>query len=131
MVLGCLPSASLTEHKWYLGGRKKLPLKPPTELTIEDEVFAALWRAITKAKVREARKNKWISTENWRLVDKRVSARRDPAKGQDIKRRLGRAIKASLEVDRRRRAYEAGVEAETMGGADPPLIQEASNRIQG
>ena len=46
MVLGCLPSASLTEHKRYLGGRKKLPLKPPTEPTREDEFFAALRMAI-------------------------------------------------------------------------------------
>ena len=30
MVLGCLYINSLTEHKRYLGGRKKLPLKPPT-----------------------------------------------------------------------------------------------------
>ena len=38
MVLGCLTSASLTEHKRYLGGG----LKPPTEPTREDKVFAAL-----------------------------------------------------------------------------------------
>ena len=30
MVLGRLPSASLTKHKAYLGGRKTLPLKPQT-----------------------------------------------------------------------------------------------------
>ena len=48
MVLGCLPSASLTEHKRYLRGRKQLPLKPPTEPMREDEVFAALRRAVQK-----------------------------------------------------------------------------------
>ena len=31
-------------------------------------------------------KNAWISEETWRLVDKRVSARRDPRKGQALKR---------------------------------------------
>ena len=78
MVLGCLPSASLTEHKRYLRGRKKLPLKPPTEPTREDKVFAALRRSVPKARAREAKRNEWISTETWRLVDDRVSARRDP-----------------------------------------------------
>ena len=33
MVLSCLPSASLTEHNRYLGGRKKWPLRPPTKPT--------------------------------------------------------------------------------------------------
>ena len=42
MVLGFLHSASLTEHTRYLGGRKKLPLRPPTEPTREDKIFAAL-----------------------------------------------------------------------------------------
>ena len=122
MVLGCLPSASLTEHKRYLGGRKKLPLKPPTEPTREDEVFAALRRAVLKARLREAWRNEWISTETWRLVNEIVSTRQDPAKGQAIKRRLGRAIKVSLAADRRRRADEAGAEVEALVGADPPLI---------
>ena len=110
MVLVCLPSASLTEHKRYLGGRKKLPMKPPTESTREDEVFASLRRAVPKARVREARQNEWILTETWRLVYERVSVRRDPAKGQAIKMRLGRAIKVSLAEDRRRHADEGGVE---------------------
>ena len=131
MVLGCLPSASLTENKQYLGGRKKLPLKPPTEPTREDGVFAALRRAVPKARAREARQNEWISTEMWRLADKRVSVRWDPAKGQAIKRRLGSAIKASLAADQRRRADEAGTEVEALMGAERPLIQEAWRRIQG
>ena len=33
MVLGCRYSASLEEHTQYLGGQKKLPLRPPTETT--------------------------------------------------------------------------------------------------
>ena len=70
-------------------------------------------------------------TEAWRLVDERVSARQDLAKGQDIKRRLGRAIKASLAEDRIQRAGEVGAEVEALVGADPPLIQEAWHRIQG
>ena len=31
MVLGCLPSAPLSETKRYLGGRKRWPVRPPTE----------------------------------------------------------------------------------------------------
>ena len=51
--------------------------------------------------------------------------------GQAIKRRLGRAIKASLAADRRRRAYEVGAEVEALVGSDPLLIKEAWHRIQG
>ena len=65
------------------------------------------------------------------LVDKRVSARRDPRKGQAIKRKLGRAVKVSLAADRKRRADEEGAEVEALVVADPPLIQEASYCIQG
>ena len=108
-----------------------MPLRPPKEPTREDNIFAVLRRAVPKVKAREARQNKWISAETWRLVDKRVSARRDPEKGQALTRRLGRAIKASLAVDRIRRADEAGEEVEALVGADPPLIQEACHRIQG
>ena len=70
-------------------------------------------------------------TEAWRLVDERVSALRDSAKGQAVRRRLRRAIKASLTADRRRRAEEAGAEVEALVGEEPPLIQEAWHRIQG
>ena len=79
--------------------------------------------------MREASKNEWILTETWRLSDERVSARRDPAKGQTIRRRLGRAIKANMMVDRRQRAEEAGAEVEALVGVDPPLIQEAWHRV--
>ena len=70
----------------------------------------ALRRSVLKAKAQEARRNEWILAETWRLVDKRVSACRDPAKEQALKRRLGRAIKESLAADWRRRAEEAGAE---------------------
>ena len=84
MVLGCLISASLREHVRYLGGRKRLPLRPPTEPTREDRIFAALRRAILKLRAREARKNAWISAATWRLVHERVSVHRDIAKYQAL-----------------------------------------------
>ena len=40
MVLGCVQSASLKDHTRYLGGRKRLPLRPPTEPTREDTIFS-------------------------------------------------------------------------------------------
>ena len=122
MVPGCLHSASLTEHTRYLGGRKKLPLQPPTEPTREDKIFAALRRAVPKTQAQEARKNEWISAETWRLVDKRVSACRDPAKGQTIIRRLVCSIMEILTADRRWRAEEAGAEVEALVGEDPPPL---------
>ena len=57
MFLGCLYSAPLREHTRYLGGRKRLPLRPPTAPTREDGIFAALQRAVPKPLVREAGKN--------------------------------------------------------------------------
>ena len=86
MVLCCLPSASLTEHKRFLGGRKRWPMSPPTKPTRVGKLFTALRRAVPKAQPRAARRNAWILEETWRLVDERVSARQDPQKGQALKR---------------------------------------------
>ena len=52
MVLGCLPSAPLTETKRYLGGRKRWPVRPPVKPTRTDELFAALQIAVPKEKPR-------------------------------------------------------------------------------
>ena len=120
-----------TEHKRYLGGRKRWPVRPPREPTRTDQLFAALRRAVPKAQPREARRNAWISESTWRLIDKRVSARRDPRYRKAYKRRLGKAVHKSLETDRRRRADKAGAEVEALVKADPPLIQEAWYRLQG
>ena len=131
MVLGCLSSAPLLATKRYLGGRKRWPVRPPTEPSRTDNLFAALRRAVPKPTPREARRNAWISEETWRLIDERVSTRRDPRYGQADRQRLGKEIKKSLAQDRRRRTEEAGAEVEVMMKADPPLIQEAWYRLQG
>ena len=125
MVLGCLHSAYLREHVRYLGGRKRLPLRPPTEPTREDTIFAALWRAVPKPRAREARKNEWILETTWRIFDKRVSACGVIAKDQDLTWRLGYAIRAGLRKDRKQRPEEAEAEVEALLGLDPPLQQEA------
>ena len=118
-VLGCLHSAHLREHARYLGGRKRLPLLPSTAPTREDGIFAALRRAVPKPLDKEVRKKAWILAATWRLVDKRVSVRRDLAKDQVLIWKLGRAIKASLWDNRRRRAEEAGSKVEALMGSDP------------
>ena len=124
-------SASLKEHTQYLGEGKKLPLRPPTEPTREDTIFETLRRDVPKPRAQEARKNEWISAATWRLVDERVSARRDIAKDQTLIWRLGRAIRVGLTKDRRRRAEEAGAEVEVLLGTDPPLHLESWYRIKG
>ena len=66
MVLGCLPSASLTEQKRYLGGRKWWLVRPPEKPTWADQLFAALRRAVPKAQPREARLNACPYRGSWR-----------------------------------------------------------------
>ena len=44
-------------------------------------------------------------------------------------RRLGRAIRASLQGDRKRRAETAGQDVETLLGEDPPNPKEAWRRL--
>ena len=81
MVLGCLPSSPLTDQKRYLGRKKRWPVRLPVKSTQTDQLFAALRRALPKAQPHEARRNAWISEKTWRLIDERVSARRDPRYG--------------------------------------------------
>ena len=84
-----------------------------------------------KPKARDAQKNAWISETTWRIVDERVSARRDPAQYQALIWGLCRAIAARLNGDQRQRAEEAGDEVERLLGSDTPLHCEAWNKMQG
>ena len=102
MVVGCLRSAPEREHTRYIMGRRNLSLRPPTEPTREDRIFAALRRAVPKTHGKDRHKNEWISEETWRLVDKRVSARSMTRVHSRI-RRMGRAIRVSLLGDRKLR----------------------------
>ena len=129
MVLGCLRSASLRGHSRYLGGQKRLPLRPPTTPTRKGVLFATLRRAVLKPQAQDARKNAWISEATWTIVDERVSARRDPAKDQSLIWRLCCAIAEILKGDRRRWAEEAEAEVEALLGSYPPLHGEAWYRI--
>ena len=130
MVVGCLRSASEREHTRYIMGRRKSPLRPPTEPTREAGIFAALRRAVPKPHGRDRHKNKWFSEDTWRLVNERVSARRGTGVHARI-RRLGRAIRASLQGDRKLRVETAGQEVETLLEEDPPNAKEAWRRLKG
>ena len=106
-----------------------MPLRPPTEPTREEGIFAALRRAMPKPHGRDRHNNEWISEETWRLVDERVSAQRGTGVHARI-RRLGRAIRASLQGDRKRRVETAGQEVETLLGEEPPNPKEAWRRLK-
>ena len=67
----------------------------------------------------------------WRIINKRVSARRDLAKDQSLIQRLGCDITEILKGYRRRRSEEAGADVETLLGSYPHLDQEAWHRLKG
>ena len=122
MVLGCLSGAPLKATRRYQGGRKRWPVWPPAKPSQTDTLFVALRRAVPKPAPREARRNTWISAETWRLIDERVSTRRDRRYSQADRRRLGKEIGKRLSKERRRRTEEVGVVVEDLMKADPPFI---------
>ena len=130
IVLGCLCSAPEREHTKYLTERKRLPLRPPSDSTQEDGIFATPRRAVPKPHARDSRKNGWISEDTWRLVDKRVSLRRN-TRYQTRIWRLSLAITASLKGDRRRIVETSGEDMEALLGADLPMPREAWQRLKG
>ena len=87
----------------------------------EDGLFVALRRSIPKPKPWEARENVCVLEATWRIVNERVSTRRDPSRDQAHIRRLGCTINASLKEDRRRRTEESGEEVERLLVVDSPL----------
>ena len=72
---------------------------PPKRPTREDSLFGDLRRAVPKPQPREQHRNAWISEETWKLVDERVTMRRQ-SRSRTGMRRLGRSIQASLKGDR-------------------------------
>ena len=83
-----------------------------------------------KPHARDRHKNAWILEETWRLIDERVSARREAGVHTRIQR-LGRAIRSSLQGDRKRRVEAAGQEVETLLVEDPPNPKEVWRRLKG
>ena len=78
-----------------------------------------LQRAVPRAKPREARRYAWISAETWRLIDERVSVRRDPRYRTVYTRWMGKAEQTVLAADRRRRADIVGAEVEALVNLEP------------
>ena len=111
-------------------GRRKIPLRPPTEPTREDGIFAALRRAVPKPHVRDRHKKAWISEKMCRLINKRVSAQRGTGACMRIWR-LGCAIRASLQGDRKWRVDTVGKGVESLLGGYPPNSKEAWRRLKG
>ena len=107
-----------------------MPLMPPKKPTREDKLFGDLRRAVPKPHDREKNRNAWISDETWRLADERVSARRGTRVRARL-RRLGRAFRASLKGDRRRRVEDAGKDVEALLREDPPNAKESWRRMKG
>ena len=130
MVVGCLRSSPEREHACYIMGRRKMLLRPPTKPTREDGIFGALRRAVPKPHARDRHKNSWISEETWRLIDERVSTRRRTGMRTRI-RRLGCAIRASLQGDRKRRVETAGQNVDSLLGGDLTNPKEAWKRLKG
>ena len=83
-----------------------------------------------KPHARDRQKNAWISEETWRLVNEIFSARRGAGVQASIWR-LGRAIRASLKGDSKRRLETAGTDVEALLGGDPPNAKEAWRRLKG
>ena len=130
MVVGLLRGGTTRDHIRYIAGRRRMPLTPPKEPTREDTLFGDLRRAVPKPHMQEQHRNAWISEETWKLVDEQVLVRRG-TRVKAILRRLGRAIKASLKGDRRRRVEEAGKALGALLGEDPPNTKEAWRRMKG
>ena len=107
-----------------------MPLQPPKDPTREDEIFGDLRRAVPKPHEREKHRNAWISDKTCRITDKRFLARRG-ARVRARLRRLGRAVRASPKVDRRRRVEDAGKDVEALLGEDPPNAKETWRRMKG
>ena len=120
----------MREHVRSIAGRRRIPLKPPKRPTREDLLFRDLRRAGPKPQPREQHQNACISEETWRLVDERVTMRRKPRARMGMQR-LGRAIQASLNGDRRRRVEEAGSAVETLLKENPTNAREAWRRMKG
>ena len=122
IVVGILHGASPREHSTYLWSRTRLTLRPPGRQTRThaDELFTELWRAIPKPNKRSACRNLWISAEMWRLVNERVSTRRDPGQDQQRLRRLGQDIRDSFKEEWQRRVRTAGEAVDSLLTGTPP-----------
>ena len=86
----------------YEKRRRRFPVKlqrmgPRTQA---EETFEILRRAREPQPARERTKNAWISTETWKLINKRAQIQREGKMTVAHKHRCGREVNASLKRDR-------------------------------
>ena len=72
-----------------------------------------------------------VLATTWRLVNKRVSAHRDPARDQALIQRLGHAINVILRKDSQRWIEDVGEEVKRLVGMYPFLHREDWHRMKG
>ena len=82
VLMGCLCGASPRKNLRYLGRWMRLLLRLPGRQTRmwADKIFAKLRSAIPKPDKQAVRHNLWILEDTYRLIDKIVSARREPGR---------------------------------------------------
>ena len=84
------------------------PLLLPSLLTYGKSVFQEPTNAVEKPPVKERLENTWVRSGTWLLVDRRAELQMTGALTQRESRRLARAIKVSLKLDRHDQAHKAG-----------------------
>ena len=133
MVLECMRGSSPSEHPCYRRRRTCLLLRLPGRQTRKqaDKIFDELRHTILKQEKLASHHNSWILAETWRLVDERVSARREPGRDHQRIRRLGRAIQATLKGERRHWAVTAGEDVKRILSVHPPHPCEAWKSMWG
>lgn len=109
-VVGVLSARPQREHRQYITGRKKFPLKVARgERNDADRLLKGIHSgAGDRPPVRE-REQSWISYETWRLVDQRAQGRREGTLSGREFRIISSPIRRSLQRDRKRRIIAAGV----------------------
>jgi hypothetical protein len=118
MLVATITTQSLSEHKAYLNGRKKIDFPseydfgPTNEV---DEIFTNLQqRCIKRINNTIPKTSDWISNRTWRLMRRRTALKRGHSVAGVAKRKeLKRRIRSSLARDRKARALQAGVDIET------------------
>ena len=86
---------------------------------------------IQKPKAQEARKNTWILSDTWRLVDTRFSMCQDPTRNQGLLWCLSRQIISSLKADWKQQVETAGGNIEYLLTSEPPLYKKAWDQMKG
>ena len=101
--------SDLAGVKHYDKARRTFPAPPLCRpLAIGDAMFEELVGTLEKPPVKERPENAWVHLGTWSRVDRRAELRKAGRLTQRESRRLARAIRASLKLDRQERASAEG-----------------------